>query len=62
MRQQHQTLNGQQTRRDAVARVHGCDAFVATAHVAVVPMLQTGVTAKINPSWVSGGLPREGNS
>jgi len=61
MRQQHQ-LNGQHMRRDAVARVHGCDAFVATAHVAVVPMLQTGVTAKINPSWLSGGLPREGNS
>ena len=28
----------------------------------VVVMLGTLVTTKINPRWVSGGLPREGSS
>ena len=60
MRHQHPTQNWQ--RRDAIAGVQRCTAFVATAHVGVVAMLATRMTAKINPSWASGGLPREGGS
>ena len=59
MQQQHNPLTGQHTRRDASARVRGA-AFVAATHVGVAAMLV--ITAKINPSWVSGGLPREGSS
>ena len=55
----HQTVHTQ-TRWDAIAGVQRCAAFVATAHVGVVAMLAR-MTAKINPSWASGGLPREGN-
>ncbi len=35
-----------------------CAAFVAESHAGGVALLSTHVTAKINPSWVSGGLPR----
>lgn len=53
-------LTGQHSRRDARARVHGWAGVVAASFTVVVPMLGT-LTAKINPSWAPGGLPREGN-
>ena len=62
MKRLHQTHSGQHSRRDARARVGGWEASATTAFVGVVAMQQTLVTAKINPCWVSGGLPREGIS
>lgn len=59
MKEQHQNTAGQQSRHDA--RVRGRAAFAAASCAGVVVMLGT-LTAKINPRWVSGGLPRKGNS
>ena len=60
MKRQHQMTRAQHSRRDAHAWVLGREAFVATSPVGVVAMQATLITAKTNPRWVSGGLPREG--
>ena len=59
MRALHHNMNGH-SRRDARARVRGWTGFVAVSFVGVVTMQGT-LTAKINPRWVPGGLPMEGN-
>jgi len=52
----------QHSRRDAVASCGwATSALTVTPFVGVVVMLDTPVTAKINPRWVPGGLPEEGN-
>ncbi len=58
MRTLHHMTHGQHSRRDSQARK--CRVSVAS-HVGVMVVLGTLFTAKINPRWVSGGLPREGN-
>ena len=60
MKRQHQMIGAQHSRRETGARALGRDAFVATSPVGAVAMLATQITAKTNPRWVSGGLPREG--
>jgi hypothetical protein len=59
MKRQQHTTRAQHSRRDARAWVLGRDAFVAMSTVGVVTMQATLITAKTNPRWVSGGLPRE---
>jgi hypothetical protein len=59
MKTQHYT-HGQQSRCDAPARVRGGEASVAASRMVKTAMLATLFTAKINPRWVSGGLPKEG--
>jgi hypothetical protein len=61
MKRHHQTRDDQHSRRDARAGVRGGEAFVAMPHVGVVA-LATLITAKTNPCWASGGLPKEGSS
>jgi hypothetical protein len=56
-------LNGQHSRRMACAGAGSRDAAVVAVAGAVVVLGTTLFTTKqINPRWVSGGLPREGNS
>jgi hypothetical protein len=55
------TAHAQHARRDARARVSWCGAATVSFD-AVVAMLGTLVTTKINPRGVSGGLPGEGVS
>ncbi len=59
MKRQQHTPGAQHSRRDARAWVLGRDLFVATPAVGVATMAVTLITAKTNPRWVSGGLPRE---
>jgi hypothetical protein len=61
MKRLQHTAQAQHSRRDARARVFWCEAATAPFD-AVVVMLGTLVTTKINPRWLSGGLPREGVS
>jgi hypothetical protein len=61
MKRLQHTAYAQHSRRGARARVSWCGAAMASFD-GVVVMLGTLVTAKINPCWVSGGLPREGVS
>jgi hypothetical protein len=61
MKRQQPAYDTPQSRRDSRAGVLGCAAFAEMSHVGVATLLGTHVTAKINPSWVSGGLPREGD-
>jgi hypothetical protein len=59
------TAHAQHSRRFARARVAWCGATMVSADYVgdgAVAMLGTLVTTKINPSWVLGGLPREGIS
>jgi len=58
MKRMQHTAQAQHSRRDARARVSWRGATTASFD-GVVVMLATLVTAKINPRWVSGGLPRE---
>lgn len=59
MKQQQHSMHGQPTRRDAHARVSGGVATMAASRVVMMITLATLFTAKINPCWASGGLPRE---
>ena len=62
MKRLQPTAYAQHSRRDAAARVHrGWSASMAS-FAGVVVVLGTLVTTKINPRWVSGGLPGEGIS
>ncbi len=61
MKQRQHSTGGQHSRRDAQARVSGGVAMMAASPVVLMTTLATLFTAKINPCWVSGGLPREGN-
>jgi hypothetical protein len=60
MHTQHQTMTRHDSRCDARAQVRSWHAFTAVSGTGVVPMVGT-LTAKINPCWVPGGLPKEGN-
>ena len=61
MKQRQHDIPGQHSRHDALARVSGGVAMMAASRVVLMTTLATLFTAKINPCWVSGGLPREGN-
>jgi hypothetical protein len=61
MHTQTQTMNRHDSRRDARAQVRSWHAFAAVSGTGVVPMVVGTLTAKINPCWVPGGLPKEGN-
>ena len=61
MKRLQHTAHAQHSRRDAHARVYGWGASMAS-FAGVVVVLGTLATTKINPRWVSGGLPREGSS
>ena len=60
MKDLYHRTRGQQSRHEAPAQVH-LGVFMAASSVDGVVMLATRLTAKINPCWVSGGLPREEN-
>ena len=57
MKRLQHTAQAQHSRRIACASGAGAPSFEGA-----VVMLATLVTTKINPRWVSGGLPREGIS
>lgn len=63
MKSTHHNLTEQHSRRMAFAGAGSRDAAVVAVAGAVVVLASTLFTTKqINPRWVSGGLPREGNS
>ncbi len=59
MKDTRHSTHGQHLRRDA--RALGGKVCVAGSRMAMTAVQATLFTAKINPRWVSGGLPREGN-
>jgi hypothetical protein len=61
MTESHYTMDGERRRRHAHAWGRGGATVVTASRVGVVTMAVTLFAAKINPWWVSGGPPREGN-
>ena len=55
-----QDMHRHDSRRDALAQVRSWHAFAAVSGTGIVRTMGT-LTAKINPCWVPGGLPKEGN-